>query len=85
MTLDNLGTFHDNMIVFGNFNAELNETDIRNSFKLYNLKNLIKEKDIIKHRKPFLYWPRPYKLLCKVFKTLVFMKQVCQTFVKWLF
>lgn len=74
--------FHDNMIVFGDFNAELNETNIRNSLKLYNLKNLIKEKDIIKHRKPFLYWPGPYKLLYKVFKTLVFMEQVCQTFVK---
>lgn len=74
--------FHDNMIVFGDFNAELNETNIRNSLKLYNLKNLIKEKNIIKHRKPFLYWPGPYKLLYKVFKTLVFMEQVCQTFVK---
>lgn len=74
--------FHDNMIVFGDFNAELNETNIRNSLKLYNLKNLIKEKNIIKHRKPFLYWPGPYKLLYKVFKILVFMEQVCQTFVK---
>ena len=39
------------MILMGDFNAKLNKANVENFFNLYNLKNLIQDKLVLKIRK----------------------------------
>ena len=44
-TLESLTRCYENMIVMGDFNVELNKANMQNFLNLYNIKNLIKEKN----------------------------------------